>query len=217
MSTDDALATLLAASIGILLVVLVIIIAWAIFYYIGAWKMYKKAGKEGWMAIIPFYNDYVLCEIVGLNWYWFVLMLVPTILSIFGVEGGLSTLGTLVGLIADINVFYNLSKKFNKGTGWFVLSIFFGAITLPILGYSSSDKFTDVKTPENGILDNLFNSKNEQSNAAQQNVNGQQNNVTQPAQANMEQNNVVQSMPSDVQQSVDNTSVNNQNNNVNGQ
>jgi hypothetical protein len=32
----------------------------------GMWKVFAKAGKPGWAAIIPFYNDSVLIDICGL-------------------------------------------------------------------------------------------------------------------------------------------------------
>ena len=31
----------------------------------GIWKMFAKAGKPGWAAIVPIYNIIVLLEIVG--------------------------------------------------------------------------------------------------------------------------------------------------------
>ena len=38
---------------------------------VGLWKMFEKAGQDGWPAIIPFYNMYKLCEItIGNPWYW---------------------------------------------------------------------------------------------------------------------------------------------------
>ncbi len=37
----------------------------------GLWKMFEKAGEPGWAGIIPFYNQYKLCEKVMANpWYW---------------------------------------------------------------------------------------------------------------------------------------------------
>lgn len=58
------IAMLLGGSVFILLLV----IALYAVYVIGLWKLFKKAGKQGWEAIIPFYNTYVLVEISGLNW-----------------------------------------------------------------------------------------------------------------------------------------------------
>ena len=44
---------------------------------IGLWKMMEKAGEPGWVGIIPFYNQYKLCEKVMNNpWYWVRLFIV---------------------------------------------------------------------------------------------------------------------------------------------
>ena len=58
----------------------------------------------------------------------------------------LLTIGNLVGFIANANVYYNLAKKFNKDNVWVVLTLFFSFITIPVLGYSSNDKFENVLT-----------------------------------------------------------------------
>lgn len=162
MGDESFLVGLLAASIGIIILVFLVMIVWLIFYVIGLWKVFTKSGKEGWKAIIPYYNTWVLCEIVGLNWYWFLLTLVPSIFTLFDIRGLLGTLGSLVALIANINIYYNLAKKFNKDNGWVVLSVFFGWITVPILGYSSADKYSDVTTSPNGFVDSLFNKETAQ-------------------------------------------------------
>lgn len=53
--------------------ILLLVIALYVVYVIGLWKLFKKAGKQGWEAIIPFYNTYVLVEISGLNWWYFLI------------------------------------------------------------------------------------------------------------------------------------------------
>lgn len=70
MGYDEAALTGLLAGLGFLLVIIVLLlIAWAVFAIIGQWKLFVKAGQPGWKSIIPFYNTYTLCEMVGLNWY----------------------------------------------------------------------------------------------------------------------------------------------------
>ena len=39
--------------------------------------MFKKAGKHGWAALVPFYNSYVLMEIAWGNGWLMFLMLLP--------------------------------------------------------------------------------------------------------------------------------------------
>src|SRR5262245_38831104 len=45
----------------------------------GMWKTFEKAGRQGWEGIVPFYNMYVLTQIVGRPWWWFLLTLVPCV------------------------------------------------------------------------------------------------------------------------------------------
>jgi hypothetical protein len=47
------------------MLVLLIQLAILVAILAGAWKMFEKAGKPGWAAIIPIYNGIVLLEIVG--------------------------------------------------------------------------------------------------------------------------------------------------------
>ena len=43
----------------------------------GLWKMFTKAGEPGWISLIPFYNEYKLCEkVMGNPWYWLRLLVV---------------------------------------------------------------------------------------------------------------------------------------------
>ena len=69
MFENDVLDSLLSGSIAILLILSIVIIAFLVFYFVCLWKLFKKAGKNGWEAIIPYYNTWVLIEIAGLNWW----------------------------------------------------------------------------------------------------------------------------------------------------
>jgi hypothetical protein len=70
---------------GTLLCMFVIGFALTVFLLAGLWKMFVKAGQPGWAALVPFYNVYVLVQIVGLPVVWFyyyvILIAVGTVLS----------------------------------------------------------------------------------------------------------------------------------------
>jgi len=51
----------------------------SIILIIAMWKVFDKAGKPGWAAIIPFYNTYILFEVAGMNGWMFLLMLIPIV------------------------------------------------------------------------------------------------------------------------------------------
>lgn len=154
MSYDEIYASLAVLG-GLLIVILLVVLAVAVVLLIGKWKFYTKAGQAGWKAIIPFYSDYVLaCDIAGLKWWWFLILLVPTILSILNVEGALVTLGNLVQLFGFANVAFNLSKKLNKSTGWVVATTLFSGLMLAIEGYSKANNFNaSAVVTENGFID----------------------------------------------------------------
>ena len=57
---------------------------------IGRMRMFQKAGVEGWKAFIPFYRDYVLCQItMGKGWYFllgFIPILYPVMKVLYAIE-----------------------------------------------------------------------------------------------------------------------------------
>lgn len=57
------------------LIIGLIVLAVLVVYLVALWKVFVKAGKQGWEAIIPFYNSWILVEIAGLNWWWFLLII----------------------------------------------------------------------------------------------------------------------------------------------
>lgn len=126
----DNLEEFFAIFAGVFIFVGLIALAIGIFRIIVTWKVYKKAGKQGWEAIIPFYSTWVLNEIAGLNWWWFLISISGIILSILGIPG-LSQLASLASVLANINMSYNVCKKFKKEGGFFVL-----LALVPVVGYA---------------------------------------------------------------------------------
>ena len=63
---QDASSGADAGAIIAALVVNLIPLAMVVAMVVGQWKVFIKAGKPGWAAIIPFYNDAVLIDICGL-------------------------------------------------------------------------------------------------------------------------------------------------------
>ena len=122
------------------------------------WKLFQKAGRNGWEAIIPFYNSWVLVEIAGLNW-WYALII---ILANVGALSELGLVASLVVVIINFFVSYNLSKKLHKDNGFAVLMWLFSFVMIPIIGFSSKYQYDkDMVVSKNGpIGDNLGNNYN---------------------------------------------------------
>lgn len=93
-----------------------------IFFLIAAyWKIFEKAGKPGWAAIIPIYNFVVFLEIVGKPVWWVVLLFVP--------------IANIVVLIWTTNM---LSKSFGKDEGFTVGILLLRIVFIPILGFGDA-------------------------------------------------------------------------------
>jgi len=100
---------------GLLYIVLIVVLVAAM------WKIFVKAGKPGWAAIVPIYNIIVLLEIVGRPVWWIVLALIPFVNFVF------------IFIIA-----IDLAKSFGKGTGFALGLIFVAPVFYPILGFGSA-------------------------------------------------------------------------------
>ena len=50
----------------------------------GYWKLFQKAGRRGWEALIPFYSDYVMLKISGRPVWWLIWLFLPLASTIVG-------------------------------------------------------------------------------------------------------------------------------------
>lgn len=85
------------------------------------WKMFTKAGEDGWKALIPFYNMYVFLRIVGRPGWWLLLMIIP-----------------FVNIVISIIVAIDTAKSFGKDTAFALGLIFLSPIFYPILGFGDA-------------------------------------------------------------------------------
>jgi hypothetical protein len=102
----------------------------AIFMIVCMWKIFTKAGRPGWAAIIPFYNTYVLLKIVNKPGWWLILYFIP-----------------LVNIVISIIVIYNLALVFGKGGGFAAGLIFLSFIFYPILAFGKA-QYVQKAQPE---------------------------------------------------------------------
>lgn len=50
-----------------------------VIHFLGTWKLYVKAGRKAWEAIVPVYNAIVLMKIINRPKWWVILLFVPII------------------------------------------------------------------------------------------------------------------------------------------
>jgi hypothetical protein len=109
------------AFLSVFIPFMIIGLAFAVFSIVAMWRIFTKAGKPGWAAIVPFYNTYVLLKVVGRPGWWLVLLFVP-----------------LVNFVIVILVLVDLAKAFGKSGGFAVLLIFLQPIGMGILAFSGN-------------------------------------------------------------------------------
>jgi len=150
----EIFSTLIAMISIILFPILLLIIGLIVVTIIAEWKFFKKCGKNGWEALIPFYNTWTLVEISGLNWWYFLIILSPTLISILIGSTILNGLLSLVSLFVYFLIYYNIAKKTNQNEILFgFLGIFVSFVPIIILGFSKNityDKTIEVNP--NGIF-----------------------------------------------------------------
>ncbi len=111
-----------AASAGVSLIISLISLVLSIAVLIAMWKMFAKAGRPGWAAIIPIYNIYVLLQIIGRpGCLWLILLLIP-----------------LVNIVVAVLIMIDLAKVYGKGIGFAVGLIFLSPIFILILGFGDA-------------------------------------------------------------------------------
>ena len=129
---------------GILATVAIVALAFYVLVVIALWKIFTKAGEAGWKSLIPIYNTYVLCKIIGIK-FWTYVIIIPVVL---GIVSGIvfsdntqasSLITSLYTLFLSIYMSINLAKAFGKGTGFIVGLVLLPNIFQLILGFGSAE------------------------------------------------------------------------------
>ena len=123
---------------------LMIAFAWWILQIIANWRIFIKAGEDGWKSIIPIYGDYISYKIAwqpAYFWLTFILGIVSSYLQGTLETGESLTVYMLVILIkiilVVISIMYSikLARAFGRGTGFAIGLIFLQPIFMLILGF----------------------------------------------------------------------------------
>ena len=138
---------------------LMIAFAWWILQIIANWRIFIKAGEDGWKSIIPIYGDYISYKIAWQPAYFWLTLILGIVSSYL--QGTLETgesltvymLVILIKIIlVVISIMYSikLARAFGRGTGFAIGLIFLQPIFMLILGfgddrYYGPDKYTTTK------------------------------------------------------------------------
>ena len=118
------------AAIGVgILIYWLIIMAVCAFTIICNWKVFTKAGKPGWAAIVPVYNIIVMLEMAELPLWYIVLFCIP-----------------IANIYATIKLNIELAHKFGKSTGFGVGMAFLPVIFIAILAFDKNVNYVGTQT-----------------------------------------------------------------------
>lgn len=90
---------------------------------VSTWKVFEKAGKPGWAALIPVYNGWVLAEVGGKPGWW----------ALIGLGGIIPLLGipfVIAAFVLNILISIGVARNFGKDDAFAVL-----LVLVPIVGY----------------------------------------------------------------------------------
>ena len=87
----------------------------------GMWKMFVKAGQQGWLSIVPILNTYVIIKLAGREGWWILLFLIPC-----------------VNIVVAIIVYMDLAQKYGKSAAYGLGLVFLPFIFIPMLGFGSA-------------------------------------------------------------------------------
>ncbi len=87
----------------------------------GMWKIFEKAGKPGWTAIVPVYNLVIMLEITKRPVWWILLFFIP-----------------FANIVVGFILMYALARSFGKGIGYTIGLIFLPWVFYPMLGFGAA-------------------------------------------------------------------------------
>ncbi len=98
---------------------------WIVGSLYGLWFLFRKAGKEGWEAIVPFYREYVMAQLTARPTWWVLLLIVP-----------------IVNIFVFYGLYLDLLKGFGKRRFWeTIVAILLPFIFLPLWGHDPNVKY----------------------------------------------------------------------------
>jgi hypothetical protein len=89
---------------------------------VAIWKVFQKAGKPGWAALIPIYNYVVMFRITGRSPWWLLGMFVP-----------------FLNIFVGIRLVFDLAKVFGRGIGFGFGLLFLFPIFVLILAFGDAE------------------------------------------------------------------------------
>ena len=154
----EGLEAVILGVLGFLIFIALIVTAITI---IGMWKTLEKGNKPGWGSLIPFYNIYLVCEMVGVNPWWILIVALSPILNIVPLIGTLAQFAVVVYFTILLNV--SLARAFKKEDGFAAGLILLPPVFYLILGFGK-DEYVGKKPMKDIVFETINDNINKDSN-----------------------------------------------------
>jgi signal peptidase I len=115
-----------------MMLILLLFILGVVVPFIGLYKIFEKAGYEGWKGLVPFYNYTIWLKIIGKPKWWMIFLVIP-----------------FINMIALLLMRADLANHFGKRSfvdhlgAWlfpFIYLPYLGFSDLKLVGYTDKDK-----------------------------------------------------------------------------
>lgn len=158
MDTQTAAAVGMLA--GMSMVLLMVGLVLLVLLVIARWKMFTKAGEEGWKALIPIYSDYTLFKLVWNTKSFWIYLGAVIATAVFNALNGtytfvngqlvaasqgnfftsaLAFVGSMLVLIYTVLLQIKTALAYGKGMGFAVGLLFLPNIFTLILGFGNAE------------------------------------------------------------------------------
>ncbi len=127
-----------AGIFGFLILFWIVGMAFAVVMFIAMWKMYEKAGRPGWAAIVPVYNSWVLAEIAGKPGWWGLYPLIAIV----------PIVGWIASIVISLMIALGVARNFGKSDAFGVFGLWlFYIVGYLILGFGSATYKGTMSSP----------------------------------------------------------------------
>ncbi len=103
-------------------------LAFAVLMLVSSWKIFTKAGRAGWISLIPVYNAWTLAEIAGKPGWWSLVFLIAWV----------PVLGAIAAIVVSIILSIELAKSFGKDPAYAALLILLPFVGYPMLAFGDA-------------------------------------------------------------------------------
>ena len=124
----------------------VALVLW-IWMVVAKWRIFTKAGIEGWKSLIPFYSTWLSYELAGLDGYYCLPILLGSVsnnITFENMSDSVQLIMSLVvlalsiaGIVFEAKRVKGTATAFGKGTGFAVGLFFLGPIFETVLAFGN--------------------------------------------------------------------------------